>query len=79
MRHDTDHEPLFRQESYFHWLFGVREPDFYGALDVKTGRAMLFIPHLPIEYAIWMGKYVRVCVCVLRFLAPHVAVHNFPC
>lgn len=38
MRHETDHEPLFRQESMFHWAFGVREPDFYGIIDVDTGQ-----------------------------------------
>lgn len=27
-RHDTDHEPLFRQESYFHYLFGVKEANW---------------------------------------------------
>lgn len=26
-RFDTDHEPIFRQESYFWWLTGVKEPD----------------------------------------------------
>lgn len=26
-RYDSDHEPLFRQESYFWWLSGVRDPD----------------------------------------------------
>ena len=26
-RYDTDHEPIFRQESYFWWLTGVKEPD----------------------------------------------------
>ena len=54
-RDATDHEKLFRQESYFQWLFGVMEPDFYGALQVDTGRSILFIPKLPAEYAVWMG------------------------
>ena len=38
-RHATDHEPLFRQESYFHYLFGVREPDVRGCVELDTGRA----------------------------------------
>jgi Xaa-Pro dipeptidase len=55
-RHETDHEELFRQESYFHYLFGVKEPDCWGAIDVASGRAFLFIPRLPEAYAVWMGK-----------------------
>ena len=43
------------QESYFHWMFGVKESDCYGALEVDTGKAILFFPRLPCEYAIWMG------------------------
>uniref|UniRef100_A0A7N0UY93 Xaa-Pro dipeptidase n=1 Tax=Kalanchoe fedtschenkoi TaxID=63787 RepID=A0A7N0UY93_KALFE len=56
MRHCTDHCQLFRQESYFSYLFGVREPGFYGAIDVVTGDSFLFIPKLPEEYAVWLGK-----------------------
>uniref|UniRef100_A0A0A9ETA7 Aminopeptidase P N-terminal domain-containing protein n=1 Tax=Arundo donax TaxID=35708 RepID=A0A0A9ETA7_ARUDO len=31
-RYCTDHLELFRQESYFVYLFGVRDPGFYGAI-----------------------------------------------
>jgi len=55
-RHETDHEHLFRQESFFHWTFGVADPDCFGAIDLKRRRAILFIPRLPAEYAVWMGK-----------------------
>lgn len=56
LRYDTDHEPLFRQESFFHYLFGVKEPDCYGALDLTNKKTILFFPYLPEEYAVWMGK-----------------------
>jgi len=55
-RDDTDHEELFRQESYFHWSFGVKEPDCYGTIAVGSSRSTLFVPRLPAEYAVWMGK-----------------------
>ncbi|KAJ1408142.1 Peptidase M24 [Sesbania bispinosa] len=55
-RHDTDHIELFRQESYFAYLFGVKEPGFYGAIDVGTGDSILFAPRLPDEYAVWLGE-----------------------
>ena len=55
VRHNTDHEHLFRQESFFHYLFGVEEPDCCGVIDVSTGKATLFVPKLPEEHAVWLG------------------------
>jgi Xaa-Pro dipeptidase len=52
---DVNHTP-FRQESYFHWAFGVLESDCFGAIDVDTGKTILFIPRLPESYLIWSGK-----------------------
>ena len=56
MRDSSDHEPLFRQESYFHWTFGVIEPEFFGAINVQNGQSVLFIPRLPASYVAWMGQ-----------------------
>ena len=47
--------PIFRQESYFHWSFGVLEPDYYGSIEVATGRSIIFMPRLPEDYGIIMG------------------------
>ena len=56
-RYDTDHEPVFRQESYFQWLFGVAEPGCYGAVRLSDGEATLFVPDLRSEtYEIFCGK-----------------------
>ncbi|XP_006648470.1 xaa-Pro dipeptidase [Oryza brachyantha] len=55
-RYCTDHLELFRQESYFAYLFGVREPGFYGAVDIVSGESILFAPRLPADYAVWMGE-----------------------
>lgn len=52
----SDREPVFRQESYFHWAFGVLEPDCFGAIDVNGNRSHLFVPKLPECYAVWMGR-----------------------
>ena len=46
---------VFRQEAYFQWAFGVLEPDYFGAIDVTTGKSVLFIPRLPQDYVIVMG------------------------
>ncbi|XP_052861263.1 xaa-Pro dipeptidase [Anopheles cruzii] len=53
--YDTDVDYVFRQESYFTYLFGVTEPGCYGTVELNTGRASLFVPRLPEEYAVWMG------------------------
>lgn len=55
-RYCTDTDTVFRQESFFHWAFGVTEADCYGAIDVDTGRSILFVPKLPEIYSTWMGK-----------------------
>uniref|UniRef100_A0A674P345 Xaa-Pro dipeptidase n=1 Tax=Takifugu rubripes TaxID=31033 RepID=A0A674P345_TAKRU len=55
-RYCTDTDVLFRQESFFHWTFGVTEPDCYGAIDVDSGKSILFVPKLPESYAVWMGE-----------------------
>ena len=44
-RYDTDHEPVFRQESYFHYLFGASQyADCWGTLSLPEGEATLFVP-----------------------------------
>ncbi|XP_063982498.1 xaa-Pro dipeptidase isoform X5 [Diachasmimorpha longicaudata] len=53
---DTDINYEFRQESFFQWCFGVEEPGCYGALDITSGKSILFFPRLPAEYEIWCGK-----------------------
>ncbi|KAH7726291.1 xaa-Pro dipeptidase [Aphelenchoides avenae] len=56
-RYNTDAEDLpFRQESYFFWAFGVHEHSCYAAIDVTTGKSLLFPPRLGPDYAIWQGK-----------------------
>uniref|UniRef100_A0A8B9ZEP2 Xaa-Pro dipeptidase n=1 Tax=Anas platyrhynchos TaxID=8839 RepID=A0A8B9ZEP2_ANAPL len=55
-RYCTDTGIVFRQESYFHWTFGVTEAGCFGTVDVDTGRSMIFVPQLPESYAVWMGK-----------------------
>eukprot|EP00002_Diphylleia_rotans_P011390 TRINITY_DN2250_c0_g1_i2.p1 TRINITY_DN2250_c0_g1~~TRINITY_DN2250_c0_g1_i2.p1 ORF type:complete len:325 (-),score=44.53 TRINITY_DN2250_c0_g1_i2:729-1703(-) len=55
-QYDTDRELLFRQESYFHYLYGVKEPDCYAVLIPVIKLSVLLIPRLPQEYAVWMGE-----------------------
>ena len=34
------------------------EGDWFGAVEVDTGRAVLFCPRFPEDYATWMGQWV---------------------
>eukprot|EP01041_Mallomonas_annulata_P004171 gene4171-8290_t len=52
---DTDGEPIFRQDSWFHYLFGVKEPGFWGTINLSTGQSTLFMPYFPDEYRVWCG------------------------
>lgn len=41
-------------------MFGVNDlQGWYGAFDIRTGRAFLFMPRLPASYAVWMGHILR--------------------
>ncbi|KAI4963226.1 hypothetical protein ZWY2020_016949, partial [Hordeum vulgare] len=42
-------------EGYFAYLFGVREPGFYGAVDSASGQSILFAPRVAPNEAIWTG------------------------
>jgi Xaa-Pro dipeptidase len=55
-QYDSDIEPVMRQESYFQYLFGVKEPDWWGILDINSGKTTLFCPRMPAYAAIIMGE-----------------------
>ncbi|KAL8463977.1 hypothetical protein ACS0TY_033787 [Phlomoides rotata] len=71
-RHCTDHIELFRQESYFAYLFGVREPGFYGAIDIASGDSILFTPRLPADYAVWLGEIKQLSYFKKRYMVSSV-------
>ncbi|VDM15845.1 unnamed protein product [Hydatigera taeniaeformis] len=63
----SDVETVFRQESYFHWTFGVLEPDCYGAIEVATQRAILFVSKISESSAIYMGELPSLSDIVVRY------------
>jgi Xaa-Pro dipeptidase len=55
-RYDTDHEPVFRQESYFHYLFGASQySDCYGSISLPDGKTTLFVPAWGIDVSTVCG------------------------
>ena len=59
-RYDTDTEPVFRQESYFHYLFGASSYEgCFGIItfppEPETSRTILFVPTYDIEVATVCG------------------------
>ena len=34
----------------------MKEPHFYGVVEVATAKALLFMPRLPEGFAVWMGR-----------------------
>ncbi|KAI9916579.1 hypothetical protein PsorP6_018052 [Peronosclerospora sorghi] len=54
-RYDTDIQYNFHQESFFQYLFGVREPGCAGLVDLRTNQAVLFVPRLSDEWELWCG------------------------
>ena len=55
-QYDSDTELVFRQDSWFNYLFGVKEPGMFAAIDIGSGKTSLFIPRLDDEYEVWCGK-----------------------
>ncbi len=37
-------------------MFGVKEPDWWGIVDLNTGKAVLFCVRMPDTAVIWMGE-----------------------
>lgn len=54
--YDTDcTKDNFRQESFFRYVFGINEPDCFGAINLSSGKSLLFIPEVPEAWEVWNG------------------------
>jgi len=54
--YDTDVDwDLFRQESNFQYLFGVKEPGCLGFIRISDARTILLVPRFDKSYEAWMG------------------------
>eukprot|EP01102_Stenamoeba_stenopodia_P003164 TRINITY_DN130_c0_g1_i1.p1 TRINITY_DN130_c0_g1~~TRINITY_DN130_c0_g1_i1.p1 ORF type:complete len:485 (+),score=102.13 TRINITY_DN130_c0_g1_i1:143-1456(+) len=45
----------FRQEPFFRYLFGINEPDCFGALALDSGKSILFVPEVLEAWERWNG------------------------
>ncbi|KAL0586410.1 hypothetical protein ABG067_004023 [Albugo candida] len=71
-RYDTDTCYNFQQESFFQYLFGVREPGCAGMVDVATGQSVLFIPRQSEEWELWCGERKPTSYFVSHYLVDKV-------
>ena len=84
-RYDTDHEPVFRQESYFQYLFGVSEAGCFGAVSLPRSvcaRSALSLHALDLICMLWNPAWTLParaaraapslhCLCTLAAPSPH--------
>ncbi|VDN14417.1 unnamed protein product [Dibothriocephalus latus] len=75
----SDADDVFRQESYFHWAFGGLEPDWYGAIEVTTQRAILFVPEIPESVAVYIGEPLSRAQIAERYAVDEVHFTNKIC
>lgn len=64
---------MFRQEGFFHWAFGAEAEDCLGVIDVERSESALFVPKLPEEFAVWMGKIESLQEIKTRYAVDHTA------
>ncbi|KAJ2741867.1 hypothetical protein GGI20_004881 [Coemansia sp. BCRC 34301] len=55
MHPDSDTEYIFHQNSNFYYLSGVASPGFAAMYDISTRTAILFVPHVSADEAVWIG------------------------
>jgi len=65
---DTNHD--FRQESYFQWLFGVKEP---GCLGIISQTCTLLVPRFHKSHEAWLGPIEPLDWFKAQYLVDHVA------
>ena len=55
--YSSDTELPFHQESFFYYLFGVRQADCYASIDIEKEEATLYAPEPNLLYTIFMVIY----------------------
>lgn len=53
-------------------MFGVTEPGCFGLVEVHSGITTLFVPRLPEEYSVWMGKLLTCTDFKKKYQVDHV-------